>query len=244
MTEEVLFRGEWVDKSLVNLWLSNPENQRILEEEQEAVKKQHAREREQERRHKKKKAESDKEKAAEYFHKYRQEIGPDVTISDEYAQMLWRRAYNAVEYDRRYEEERKQQEEWHRQMEQKEKQDRERKERELKQRHEYRKNLPRQQLDMILSGRRNIWGCCGRRKEAVVDGHSLLCKITRVESLEPGLSLLREEINSGKIIRLDERTCNRMVEFARPNETYPDLINRLLDIAAKTAVTAETNDLK
>jgi len=88
---------------------------------------------------------------------------------------------------------------------------------------------------MILSGRRNTWGCCGRRKEAVVDGHSLLCKITKVESLEPGLALLTEELNAGKIIRLDERTRNRLVELARPDEAYGDLINRLLDIAAVQA---------
>jgi hypothetical protein len=98
-------------------------------------------------------------------------------LSEEYARILWQRAHNAVEYDRKHQEYLKQQEEWHRQMEQKEKQDRERKEQELKQRLEYRKNLPRQQLDMIFSGRRNMWSCCGRRKEAVVDGHSLLCKI-------------------------------------------------------------------
>ena len=54
----------------------------------------------------------------------------------------------------------------------------------------------------------------------------------RVESLEPGLNLLTEELNAGKIIRLDERTRNRLVEFAKPDETYPDLINRLLDVAA------------
>jgi hypothetical protein len=53
-----------------------------------------------------------------------------------------------------------------------------------------------------------------------------------VESLEPGLNLLTEELNAGKIIRLDERTRNRLVEFAKPDETYPDLINRLLDVAA------------
>jgi ATPase subunit of ABC transporter with duplicated ATPase domains len=156
-------------------------------------------------------------------------------ISDEYARILWQRARNAVEYDRQHQDYLKQQEEWHRQMEQKEKQDRERKEKEAQERAEYRKNLPRQQLDMILSGRRKIWGCCGHRKEAVVNGHSLLCKITRVESLEPGLSLLTEELDAGKIIRLDEKTRNKLVEFAKPDETYPDLINRLLDVADAAA---------
>jgi hypothetical protein len=235
MCPEVCYHGEWVDEAWLNAYLSNPENQQKIKEEQEAVKKQQQREREQERRNNKKKSESDKQKAAEYFHKYRQEFGPDVVISDEYAQMLWRRAYNAVEDDRQHQEYLKQQEQWVREQEQREKQRKEQQEQEARRKAEYKKNLPKQQLDMILSGRRNIWGCCGRRKEAVVNGHSPLCKINRVESLEPGLNLLTEELNAGKIIRLDEQTHKRLVEYAIPDETYTDLINRLLDTATAEA---------
>lgn len=49
------------------------------------------------------------------------------------------------------------------------------------------------------------------------------------------MALLGEEFNMGKITRLDEQTHNRLVEFAKPDETYPDLIIRLLDIAAAEA---------
>ena len=31
-------------------------------------------------------------------------------------------------------------------------------------------------------------------------------------------------------IRLDEQTNNRLVEFPKPDEAYPALINRLIDI--------------
>src|ERR1051325_4001254 len=136
MCPEVCYNGEYVDEAWLNAYLSNPKNQQKIKEEQEAVKKQQAREREQIRRNNKKKAESDKQKAAEYFHKYRQEIGPDVEVSEEYARILWQRAYNAVQDEHEYERQKMEQEEWHRQMEQKEKQDRERKEQEMKQRQE------------------------------------------------------------------------------------------------------------
>jgi hypothetical protein len=37
----------------------------------------------------------------------------------------------------------------------------------------------------------------------------------------------------GRIIRLDEQTHNKLVEFAKPDEAYPDLINRLMDIVVE-----------
>jgi hypothetical protein len=40
-----------------------------------------------------------------------------------------------------------------------------------------------------------------------------------------------------KIIRLDEQTARRLVEFAKPDEYYTDLINRLVDIAAAAQTT-------
>jgi len=58
--------------------------------------------------------------------------------------------------------------------------------------------------------------------------------------IEPGLNLLKEEFKSGKILRLDEQTRNRLEEFAKDGETFPQLINRLLKIATeKTASTTE-----
>ncbi|MFL6411717.1 MAG: hypothetical protein ACJ71K_10830 [Nitrososphaeraceae archaeon] len=49
------------------------------------------------------------------------------------------------------------------------------------------------------------------------------------------MARLKQEIRTARetaatAIRLDEQTHNRLVEFAKPDETYPDLINRLIDI--------------
>ena len=81
---------------------------------------------------------------------------------------------------------------------------------------------------MILTGTRGKWadGC----RQYAEFGHNRYCPNTTGEDLKPGLSLLQEEYSIGKIIRLDEQTHNRLVEFAKPEELYTDLINRLLDI--------------
>jgi hypothetical protein len=50
------------------------------------------------------------------------------------------------------------------------------------------------------------------------------------------MALLKEEYSTGRIIRLDEQTHNRLVEFAKPDDTYQDLLNRLLDIASASVV--------
>jgi hypothetical protein len=60
-------------------------------------------------------------------------------------------------------------------------------------------------------------------------------------SIEPGLALFREEFRTGKIIRrlVGEVAYNRLVEFAKHDETWPDLMKRLLDMAiAATAAPA------
>jgi hypothetical protein len=43
------------------------------------------------------------------------------------------------------------------------------------------------------------------------------------------MARLEQEIKT--TMRLDEQTHNRLVEFAKPDETWPDLLNRLVDIA-------------
>jgi uncharacterized protein with ATP-grasp and redox domains len=50
------------------------------------------------------------------------------------------------------------------------------------------------------------------------------------------MALLNEEYSTGRIIILDEQTHNRLVEFAKPDDTYQDLLNRLLDIASASVV--------
>jgi len=44
--------------------------------------------------------------------------------------------------------------------------------------------------------------------------------------------LAKQEYSTGEIIRLDEQTHNRLVEFGNNGEIYTDLINRLLDIVS------------
>jgi hypothetical protein len=43
---------------------------------------------------------------------------------------------------------------------------------------------------------------------------------------------LKQEYRTCKIIRLDDKTYNRLVDFAKDEETILELINRLLDIAS------------
>jgi len=208
---EVYFRGEWVDKSLVNLWLNNPENQRILEEEQAKEKAQAEEERKKLQQQKRAESRLREKKAAEYFHKYRQELqvqlGSDqnhnVEISDEYARILWQRAYNDVEYDRKYEEDRKRQEEEQRIMAQQEKERREHKEQEARQRAEYEKKLPGIQLQRILSGDLHKCTGCSRRLH-----------------IRPGINLLSEDV-------LDWETYNMIKEHARDGESPKDAIKRV-----------------
>jgi hypothetical protein len=124
-------------------------------------------------------------------------------------------------------------------MEQQEKQRKEREEQELQRRREALKNLPQKQLDMIFSGRRNKCYKCGATEYAeLYANHHLQCTNTTAENLEPGLALLKEQYSTGRIIRLDEQTHKRLVEFAIPDETYQDLINRLLDAATAESTTS------
>jgi hypothetical protein len=72
-------------------------------------------------------------------------------------------------------------------------------------------------------------------------GHTEKCPTYRGIDIEPGLNLLKQEYDKGKIIRLDEQTHNRLVEFAKPDEYIVDVINRLLDIA-DNAVAAKVGE--
>ena len=86
---------------------------------------------------------------------------------------------------------------------------------------------------MFLSGERTRCTKCFRKKRAEFFGHAANCPTYRGIDIEPGLSLLKEEYNACKIIRLDEQTHNRLNEFAKDGETILELMNRLLDIATK-----------
>jgi hypothetical protein len=114
-------------------------------------------------------------------------------------------------------------------MERYEKQQREREEQQRK----ARARLPEQQLQMLLSGKRSTCSFCHVRQRAEFFGHTDQCPAYRATDIEPGLALLKEEYSTGKIIRrfLGEQTHDRLVAFAKDEETYPEVISRLLDIA-------------
>ena len=117
-------------------------------------------------------------------------------------------------------------------MEEREKQQREH----SKRCQEANKKLPERQLQMFLTAERYrcssckglLWycACCTNR----------LCQAQTNRSIEPGMTRLKEEYSTGRIIILDEQTHNRLVEFAKPDDTYQDLLNRLLDIASASVV--------
>jgi hypothetical protein len=125
-------------------------------------------------------------------------------------------------------------EEEQRRMAEREKQQRE----ESKRQAEAYSRLPERQLEMLLSGKRSTCSYCRRRQYAEFFNHGKDCPVQTGTDVEPGLRLLQQEYSTGKIIRLDEQTRNRLVEFAKDDETWPDLMNRLLDIAIAAAAPA------
>jgi predicted N-formylglutamate amidohydrolase len=89
---------------------------------------------------------------------------------------------------------------------------------------------------MFLSGVRHTCGVHHASKR-----NKALCPIANCASniwatdLAPGMTLLSQEYSAGRIIRLDEQTHSRLVEFAMHGEEYTDVIKRLLDVAASAA---------
>ena len=51
---------------------------------------------------------------------------------------------------------------------------------------------------------------------------------------------INKEISTGMMVRLDKNTHDRLVNIAKDDDTYQDLINRLVDIAAASAQRSET----
>jgi hypothetical protein len=82
-----------------------------------------------------------------------------------------------------------------------------------------RRGLPERQLQMFLSGKHDY--------------------------IEPGLKLLAEEFSTGKIIKrvVGQQAYNRLVEFAKPDEMWDSLINRLLDTAVGAAPRSEGSEV-
>lgn len=143
------------------------------------------------------------------------------------------RAANEKENQRQAKLEAKRQEEERRAMEEREKQEIERHKLEQKQR----TNLPERQLQMFLSGERRTCTHCHRVEYAELYGHSTNCPIRTGIDIEPGLALLRKEFSTGKIIRriIGDLAYNRLLKFAKDDETWDDCVNRLLDFVTAEA---------
>ena len=210
MCPDVLYNGELVHKNYLQWYLDKQANDPEYQRKEEERKKQQKREQQQQYRINKKISESREEKIRAYLRKYHQEFPGEWTA--EFTQKMLERANNEFEADRQREEFNKRQEAWLKQSEAQHK----KWEEERKQRLEFAKKQPEIEIGMILSG-------------AYVNKPTLSAAPTR--SIRHGLALLKEEYDAGKIIRLDEQTHKKLVEFAKPDELILDVMNRLLDIA-------------
>jgi hypothetical protein len=186
-------------------------------------------------------ADIDEKYLPEWFVEMRKD--KQLIIHDNVAAQAIEAALNMKRLEQERKLEAKRDEEQRRIMAQREKQETERREQERARKAEYLKHLPEKQVEMIFSGKRDKSGCCDTTKYAEFYGHSTLCKNTAGEDLEPGLRLLQQEYSNGRlIIRLvGELAYNRLVEFAKDDETWPDLMNRLLDVAVATVKTKRTD---
>ena len=229
---EVLYNGEWIDKNYLKLCLdkqaNDPEYQRKLKEEEQERKKHKRLEQKQKRIE----TQSRDEKIPVYMKKYHEEFPGE--WSAEFTQKMLERATNAYYNDLQYEKDRERQEQYRKEMEEYSKRREEQERQRLQQEQEYRRKLPEQQLKMFLSGERTKCTKCFRKKRAEFFGHAPNCPSYYGIDIEPGLSLLKQEYDACKIIRLDEQTHNRLMEFAKSDEPILDLINRLIDIAQET----------
>ena len=154
-------------------------------------------------------------------------------------------ALNAIQREKEQKQYEKQHAEELKRMKEREEKERER--RKLQQ--EYNSKYPERQLEMLLFEpwkypRYEYKEHISTRMYAALVGippkiHQQEGIGIKVISIEAALSLLREEFNAGKTIRLDEQTHNRLVDIAKPGETAIELINRLLDEIDKEKSVAE-----
>jgi hypothetical protein len=102
--------------------------------------------------------------------------------------------------------------------------------------------LPEEHLTTIIfGGHRPRCSVCHVKQYAELFGHATGCSVHTSRPLEAGLTLLKFEYDAGKIIRLNDATHTRLIQFALPDETYPDLINRLLDIAVEAKLSTNSS---
>jgi hypothetical protein len=83
---------------------------------------------------------------------------------------------------------------------------------------------------MFLTGKRYVCSGCHGKMYYEAFCRNSHCTAQIGKDIEPLMAGLKQEISStDTAIRLDEQTHNRLAEFTKPDETYPDLINRLMD---------------
>lgn len=189
-----------------------------------------------------------KEVPQKYWPEREKEVGPDgkeiITIMEEspafFASVL-DHANNMRNNEEKEKFEAKREEKEQKRMQEYEEQQRKNSERWR----QYYRNLPEQQLQMFLSGERPRCGHCRVRQNAEFFGHAANCPYYHIiggQDIEPGMQLLKEEFRTGKIIKRVtwQRAYDRLVEFAIPDETWENLMNRLLDIATAASLEATT----
>jgi hypothetical protein len=105
--------------------------------------------------------------------------------------------------------------------------------------------IPERQFNMLLSGKypRYQFGNYSIPMYPAFVGvpskiHQQEGHPVKIISIDAAMNYLRKKWPL--MIELDEQTHNRLVDFAKPDELYTDLINRLLDIAASAEAEATT----
>jgi hypothetical protein len=116
---------------------------------------------------------------------------------------------------------------------------------------EARRQVPESQYRRFVSGELQYSTCYGCR--TYLDPY-LLCTnswcqyhekidieqlMRKLKAVANEYEALKQEISTGQIIKtiIGLSAYNRLVEFAIPDETYPEVMNRLLDIATATVKT-------
>jgi exonuclease III len=131
----------------------------------------------------------------------RKEYGENLILDERDGRRVLAYANNARVIEQEHEKSLKDDGEWHREQEQKEKQRIQEREEKIKRRQEYLKNLPQKQRDMILTGTCNRCYKCGATYPAEwYANHHPQCTVNTGEDLEPGLALIKQLHDTGRLM--------------------------------------------
>jgi hypothetical protein len=153
---------------------------------------------------------------------------PDVTYDESLQTAIIERALNAeiAEHQHKLDEEK------HAADQQKMIEFEQRRKEQESQHRKVKKKTAEQLLELLLSGHRDRCNCgCHGRLYLEANTRTSSCQRSRGVDMEDAALLLQQEYSTGKIIRrfLGTSTHDRLVAFAKNEETYPDVISRLLD---------------